>query len=72
MTITDLMAVLSAYLISGGTLGFRQNQILHRFKYLPKEDVLMALEVLWEEEKVQRFTMPNKTIVWRATEKINV
>jgi hypothetical protein len=70
--ITDMQAVLSAYLISGGTTGFRQNQILHRFKYLPKEDVLMALEVLWEEQKVQRFTMPNNTFVWRATEKLNV
>jgi hypothetical protein len=69
--ITDLRAVLSAYLLSAGTLGKAENEVLRRLKYVPKEDVLMELENLWAEEKVQRFTLGPKKI-WRATDKLNV
>jgi hypothetical protein len=70
--ITDLRAVLSAYLMKAGTMGRRENEIFHRLKYVPKEDVLMELEKLWAEEKVQRFTIDPRKTIWRATDKINV
>jgi hypothetical protein len=63
---------LISFLIAAGTQGKREAEITHRFKYLPKEDVIMELEELWEEEKVQRFTIDPKRTIWRATDKINV
>ena len=68
----DLRAVLSAYLIQAGTLGHTEREIFRRFQYIPKEDLLGELHVLWEREMVQRFTLDPKRIIWRATEKLNV
>lgn len=72
MTAHDVRAVLSAYLISAGTLGHTEREIYRRFQYIPKEDLLTELHVMWEEEMVQRFTLDPKRTVWRATEKLNV
>lgn len=62
---------LCAYLMSNGTGGWRQNDIFDKFRHVPKEEIVLELEALWAEEKVQRFTI-GKQIVWRATDKINV
>lgn len=72
MTAHDIRAVLSAYLMSAGTQGHTEREIYKRFQYLPKEDLLTELHVLWEKEMVQRFTLDPKRVVWRATEKLNV
>jgi hypothetical protein len=71
MTVIDLHAVLSAFLISAGTLGRREAELRKRFRHLVWEDVLMELQIMWEKEQVQRFTMDKKHI-WRATDKLNV
>ena len=72
MTAHDIRAVVSAYLLSSGTLGRREGEIFKRFNYLPREDILNELQVLWEQEQVQRFTDEKKKHIWRATEKLNV
>jgi len=72
VTAHDIRAILSAYLISAGTLGHTEREIFRRFQYLAKEDLLTELHVLWEREMVQRFTLDPKRIIWRATEKLNV
>jgi hypothetical protein len=71
MRIVDLRPLITSYLMAAGTPGKRESEIFHRFKYVPREDVLAELEALWEQEKVQRFTFDKRT-VWRATDKINV
>jgi len=68
----DIRAVLSAYLISAGTQGHTEKEIYRRFQYIPREDLITELHVLWEREMVQRFTLDPKRVVWRATEKLNV
>ena len=72
VTIRDIRAVLCAYLIPGGTSGRTQKEIMRRFHHIPREDIITELQVLWEQEMVQRFTLDPKTVVWRATEKLNV
>ncbi len=72
MSATDIRAVLSAYLLSAGTLGHTEREIFKRFQYIPKDDLLIELHVLWEKEMVQRFTLDPKRTIWRATEKLNV
>lgn len=72
MSATDIRAVLSAYLMSAGTLGHTEREIFKRFQYIPKDDLLIELHVLWEKEMVQRFTLDPKRTIWRATEKLNV
>jgi hypothetical protein len=69
---TDIRAVLSAYLMSAGTLGHTEREIFKRFQYIPKDDLLIELHALWEKEMVQRFTLDPKRTIWRATEKLNV
>jgi hypothetical protein len=71
VTVIDLRAVLSAYLLSSGTLGRREAELRKRFRHIAWEDVLMELQFLWEKEQVQRFTIDRKHI-WRATDKLNV
>jgi len=63
--------ILCAYLMSNGTAGWRQIDIYDRFRHIPKEEIMLELEALWAEEKVQRFTVDPKTVVWRATDKMN-
>ena len=72
MSATDIRAVLSAYLMSAGTLGHTEREIFKRFQYIPKDDLLIELHALWEKEMVQRFTLDPKRTIWRATEKLNV
>jgi uncharacterized protein (DUF433 family) len=72
VTIKDIRAVLSAYLIAAGTAGHTEKEIYARFRHLPKEDVITELHVMWELEMVQRFTLDPKRVVWRATDKLNV
>lgn len=72
MTIVDIRALLSAYLMSTGTAGHTQKEIMRRFQNVPREDIITELHVLWEQEKVQRFTLDPKTVIWRATDKLNV
>lgn len=72
MTIADIRAVLSAYLMAAGTAGHTEAEIYRRFRNIPKEDVLTELLVMWEKEMVQRFTLDPKRVVWRATDKLNV
>lgn len=76
---SELTILLRSYLFEAGTQGRKQSEIFHRFKYLPREDVLSELNALWAEEKVQRFTLKQPpragapgVIVWRATENFNV
>lgn len=71
MTVADIRAVLSAYLMAAGTTGRTESQMVNRFKHIPKEDLITELEVLWELKKVQRFTIDKKR-VWRATVDLNV
>jgi hypothetical protein len=68
----DLRELICIYLMSNGTAGWRQIDILDKFKRRPKDEVMMELEALWAEEKVQRFTLSPKHIIWRATDKMNV
>jgi len=68
----DFHDTICAYLLAAGTWGKRQPEIFHRFKYMPRETVLIELEALWAEGKVQRFTLSPKDVVWRATEEMNV
>ena len=62
---------LCAHLMSNGTAGWRENDIIKKFHHLPPEAIKLELEALWAEEMVQRFTV-GKNIVWRATDKMNV
>lgn len=66
----ELQTVVTAFLLSAGTLGKKEQEIFRRFKAIPKEEVLRVLENLWREKKVQRFTL-GKIQVWRATEALN-
>lgn len=68
----EFRELLSIYLMSNGTVGWREMDILRKFQYISKEEIMMELEALWAEEKVQRFTLGPKHVVWRATDKINV
>jgi hypothetical protein len=70
--IIDIRPGIASYLMAAGTQGKREAEITHRFKYIPREDVIAELEALWEEEKVQRFTIDPRKTIWRATDKINV
>jgi hypothetical protein len=72
VTIHDIRAVLSAYLIAAGTTGKQEKELLRRFSYIPREDILTELQVMWEREEVQKFTVDRKYVIWRATEKLNV
>ena len=69
---SEMTAMLKSYLFMAGTQGKKQSEIFHRFKYLPREDILLELNALWAEEKVQRFTTKPNVFVWRATDKFNV
>lgn len=67
--------LLKRYLLEAGTIGRKQGEITKRFNNILPDEVIMELEALWAEEKVQRFTTPThgpKTIIWRATEALNV
>lgn len=68
----ELRHLICLYLMSNGTAGWRQNDVYEKFRHYPKEEVMMELEALWAEEKVQRFTLSPKHIIWRATDKMNV
>lgn len=70
--IRDVRAVLSAYLIASGTSGHTEKEILRRFQHIPKEDIMIELHVMWEQEKVQRFTLDPKRVIWRATDYLNM
>jgi hypothetical protein len=72
MTIRDIRAVLSAFLIPSGTAGHTETEIFRRFAHVPKEDLTTELHIMWEEELVQRFTLDPKRVIWRATDKLNV
>lgn len=72
VTIRDVRAVLSAYLIASGTSGHTEKEILRRFQHIPKEDIITELHSLWQEEKVQRFTLDPKRVIWRATDYLNM
>ena len=72
MTIVDIRAVVSAYLVAAGTAGRTEAEIYRRFRHVPKEDLITELLVMWEREMVQRFTLDPKRVVWRATDKLNV
>jgi hypothetical protein len=63
--------VLRSFLLTAGILGKREGEIVKRFHYRPKTEVLMELEALWAEHKAQRFTV-GKHIIWRATDLANV
>jgi hypothetical protein len=68
----DLREQICIYLMSNGTAGWREIDINRKFDHRPKEEILMELEALWAEEKVQRFTLGPKHVIWRATDKMNV
>jgi hypothetical protein len=72
VTIRDVRAVLSAYLVASGTAGHTEKEIMRRFQHIPKEDILMELHSMWEQEKVQRFTLDPKRVIWRATDYLNM
>lgn len=59
-------------LISKGTVGIKQRDITTRFRTWATADELVSyLETLWQEGKVQRFTITTKgrpMTIWRATE----
>jgi hypothetical protein len=63
--------VLRLYMLTAGILGKKEHEIMRRFQHRPKTEVLMELEALWAEHKVQRFTL-GKVVVWRATDEANV
>jgi hypothetical protein len=63
--------LLRLYLVTSGILGRRESEITRRFHYRPKTEIIMELEALWAEHKVQRFTF-GKVVVWRATDLANV
>jgi hypothetical protein len=67
----DVHDSICAYLLTAGTIGKQQPEIFKRFRHIPRETVLIELEALWAEGKVQRFTLGPKEIIWRATEDMN-
>jgi hypothetical protein len=76
-TVIDWRDVLKDFLIEGGTAGRSQADIQRRFRSTVPADMLRnELEVLFVEDKVQKFIVPpvksgiEKTI-WRATDRIN-
>jgi len=71
MTVIDLRDVLKAFLLASGTLGRREAEIRKRFPGVAWDDILMELQIMWERQRVQRFTLDKKHI-WRATEEMNV
>ena len=72
---SELTGMMKAYLFEAGTQGRTESDIYKRFRFIAREEVLLELNALWAEEKVQRFTTnkarANPTIVWRATDKFN-
>lgn len=67
----DFAQVLRLYLMSGGTTGKKENELVKRFHHRPKQEVIVELEALWAEHKAQRFTI-GKVRWWRATDQANV
>jgi hypothetical protein len=68
----ELRHLICIYLMSNGTAGWRQVDVMDKFRHYAKDEVMMELEALWAEEKVQRFTLGPKHVIWRATDKMNV
>lgn len=67
--------LLKRFLLEAGTVGRKQGEITKKFANVLPDEVIMELEALWAEEKVQRFTTPThgpKLVIWRATESLNV
>lgn len=67
--------LLKRFLLEGGTVGYKEGDVTKKFNMVLKDEVIMELEALWAEEKVQRFTTPThgpKVTIWRATEALNV
>jgi hypothetical protein len=62
----EFSEVLRLYLITAGMLGKKENEIAKRFQHHPRTKVVMELEAMWAEKKVQRFTV-GRGRVWRAT-----
>ena len=73
---SELTGMMRAYLFEAGTQGRKESDIYKRFRVIAREEVLLELNALWAEEKVQRFTTSktsaNPVRVWRATDKFNV
>lgn len=77
MPIKDWRDDLVHFLITGGTVGRKQTEILARFQSRVKAAQLKGeLEALWAEDKVQKFivkeTQGRGYTLWRATTKIRV
>lgn len=60
---------LKNFLISAGTNGRAQTEIIQTLG-MKRVDVCNELEALMNDDKVQKFMITNKTVIWRATTKI--
>lgn len=67
--------LLKRYLLEGGTVGYKQGEITKKFNSVPSDEIVMELEALFAEEKVQRFSQRTHGVtatIWRACDSLNV